>query len=370
MLSRLEKFGLNLVVYAKLINTTTIGLGFLSLLFLNKRNFRISYRELLFCGAVLFQLVFSLVSSANDLASFTNTLFYFSFLLVYLFLKDKDSEELITFLRYLIVAMFVFTLIEFVVLNSPFGNSVWYFPEGHTHRSEIMGFQRAQGLGAISSSSGAVAVLSLALYSVVSNKSRRLYGAIVFATIALLMSGTGFFMFFAYLLLVELKKNRGAISKVLLMGFLITLLVMAFSIFEEMGLNRFTLGYFVDIVEVKSEQYANHESDKSMSSIIFGGQSNSAAPVIATTSDFAIMGLFDSMGIYSITLIFIAPLWLVGYQKRYFVVLILYWLSWLHYPAMGSPAGCVFLGIFLAVCRNSPANAVVQRSQPALGSAI
>lgn len=364
MLGRLEKFGLDLLVYAKLLSTTTIGLGFLSLLAINRSSLRLSYRELLFVGAALFQLAFSFILSGNNLASFTNTLFYFSYLLVYIFLKDKNREDLITYLRYLMVAMFTFTLIEFVVFNSPFSNFVWYFPEGHTHRSQIMGFQRAQGLGAISSSSGAVAVLSLALYSVVSDKSLRFYGAIMFSTIALMMSGTGFFLFFAYLLLATLMKSRGVIRKFFLWGFLIALLMTTFSVFEEMGLNRFTLTYFVDIFVYKGEQYADFESDKSISSIVFGGQSNSNNPVIVTSSDFAIMGLFESMGIYSIALIVTAPIWLAGYQRQYLIILILYWLSWVHYPAMGSPIGCVFLGVFLALYRNSRRSKLAQAGLP------
>lgn len=364
MLGRLEKFGLNLLVYAKLVSTTTIGLGFLSFLAINRRSLRLSYRELLFVGAVLFQLAFSFISSGNNLASFTNTLFYFSYLLVYIFLKDKNREDLITFLRYLMVAMFVFTLIEFVVFNSSLSNFVWYFPEEHTHRSSIMGFQRAQGLGAISSSSGAVAVLSLALYSIVSNKRLKFYGAIVFFTIALLMTGTGFFLFFAYLFLATLMKNRGVFRKFFIWGGLIALLVLAFSVFEEMELNRFTLTYFVDIFEIKNEQYAGHESDKSILSIVFGGQSNSLNPLIVTSSDFAIMGLFDSMGIYSIALIVSAPIWLAGYQRQYLIILILYWLSWVHYPAMGSPIGSVFLGVFLALYRNSRRSELAQTGLP------
>lgn len=364
MLSRLEKFGLNLLVFAKLLGTTTIGLGFLSLLALNRNNLKLSYRELLFIGAVIFQLAFSFILSSNSFASFTNTLFYFSFLVPYFFLKDKNGEDLIVFLRYLIVVMFLFALIEFVVLNSPLTNFVWYFPEGHTHRSEIMGLQRAQGLGAIASSSGAVAVLSWALYSVCSDKNIKIYGAIVFATIALMMTGTGFFLFFSYLLLATLMKNRGVIRKFLLWGGLIALLLVAFSVFEEIGLNRFTLSYFVEILEFKDEQYSEHQSAKSISSIIFGGQSNSENPLIVTSSDFAILGLFDSMGMYSILLIISAPLWLVGYQRSHLIVLMLYWLAWLHYPAMGSPVGCVFLGLFLALYRQSHRSRLIQNRFP------
>ncbi len=89
---------MNLVVFAKMLGTTTLGLGFLSLLLINRNRLKLSYRELLFIGAVFFQLVFSFILSGNNLSSFTNTLFYFSFLLVYVFLKDKKTKDLITFL--------------------------------------------------------------------------------------------------------------------------------------------------------------------------------------------------------------------------------------------------------------------------------
>ena len=351
-------------MFAKLLGTTTLGLGFLSLLLINRNSLKLNYRELLFIGAVLFQLFFSFILSGNSLSSFTNTLFYFSFLLVYVFLKGKNTEDLVTFLRYMIFVMFVFALIEFAVLNSPLTNFIWYFPEGHTHRSEIMGFQRAQGLGAISSSSGAVAVLSLALYLVVSNQSLRLYKTIVILTVVLLMTGTGFFLLFAYLLLQAWMINRGAFSKFFLSAGLIALLLLAFFIFEKISLNRFTFTYFMDIYELKIYQYKESVFDNSIFSIIFGGQSNSNSPLVVTSSDFAIMGLFESMGLYSMVLVTVAPLWLVGFQRKFLIVLLLYWLSWLHYPAMGSPVGGVFLGLFLALYRQSHQSGLIQNHFP------
>jgi hypothetical protein len=364
LLSRLEKFALNLVVFAKLLGTTTLGLGFLSLLLINRNSLKLSCRELLFIGAVLFQLFFSFILSGNSLSSFTNTLFYFSFLFVYVFLKDKNTEDLVRFLRYMIFVMFVFVLIEFAVLNSPLTNFIWYFPEGHTHRSEIMGFQRAQGLGAISSSSGAVAVLSLALYLVVSNQSLRFYKTIVILTVVLLMTGTGFFLLFAYLLLQAWMINRGAFSKFFLLAGLIALLLLALFIFEKISLNRFTFTYFMGIYEWKIYQYKESVFDNSIFSIIFGGQSNSNSPLVVTSSDFAIMGLFEAMGLYSMVLVIVAPLWLVGFQRKFLIVLMLYWLSWLHYPAMGSPVGGVFLGLFLALYRQSHRSGLIQNHFP------
>lgn len=353
MISQLEKFGLNLVLFAKLLGTNVIGLVFLLFLLVNKRALKLNFRELLFIGAVLLQLIFSFILSGNNYACLTNTIFYFSFLIVYVALKDKNSEDLIRLLRYMIISAFLFTLIEFIVLNSPLTSYVWYFSEEHAHRSVISGLQRAQGLGAISSSSSAIAVFSLALYSIVVGKSSRLYEMIVFTTVLLLMSGTGFFLLIAYIFLHMWINSGGAFKKLVKFIGFISLLVLAIDFFELIGLNRFTFDYFFQIYELKINLYKEKVFDSSISSMFFGGQSNISDPLIVTSSDFAIMGIFDSMGIYSTILILSAPLWIIGLQRQFQIILILYWLSLLHYPAIGSPIGCFFFGLCLALCRNS-----------------
>jgi hypothetical protein len=351
MISRAGRLGLNLVMFSKLLGTTTIGIGFLTFLSVYKGNLKLNRKETSFIGAVLFQLLLS-VTWSNSVAAVTNTLFYFSFLVVYIFLKDKARDELITFLKYFILIMFGFSLIEFIVFNSFASNWVWYFPEDHVHRSSIMGLQRAQGLAAISSSSGAVAVLSLALYLVVSSKKLLSYEVITFISIACLMSGTGFFLFVCYQLLKSVKKSHSILKRITLFGLTILTILLALSIFQEIELNRFTSKYFLDIYDIKINMYDGHEIHNSFVSVIFGGQSNIRDPIIVTSSDFAIIGLFESMGIYSVLLIVSGPIWLVGFQRQFLIVLILYWASWLHYPAMGSPVGTVFLGMFLALCKN------------------
>ncbi|MDP3651354.1 MAG: hypothetical protein Q8R67_06695 [Rhodoferax sp.] len=352
MLNRLEKFGLNLVVFAKLLGTTTVGLVFISFLIINGRSIRLSRREWIFIGAVLFQFFISLFLSLN-IALISNTLFYFSFLPVYVFLKNKNNQILIYFLRYLMVVMFVFCLVEFIFLNTSLNKFVWYFTDEHMHRSLIMGLQRAQGLAAISSSSGSVAVLSLALYSIVSNRQHIFYYVIVFFTIVLLMSGTGFFIFAAYILLINLINARGVFGKLLVWLFILTVFSIFLWIFEDIGLNKFTLTYFFDILNFKGDQYLDFEVKKSLVSIVFGGQADSRHSVVETSSDFGIMGLYNSMGVFSVVLAVFSPLLLIGFQKKYIVVLILLLLSWVHYPALGSPVGCVFLGLFLALYRGN-----------------
>ncbi len=351
MLSRIERFSLYLIIYAKLIGTTTLGLGFATLLSL--RNLFLSEREAWFITAAIGQLLIALVLSAST-APLGNALFYFSFLPVYLLLKAKRPEALILFLQGLLLLLLVFSACEFFLLNTPLSRYVWYLPQGHVHRSMIMNLQRAQGLAAISSSSGAVSVLCLALYTTVAKEKVRYYTAITAATILLLMSGTGFFLFLAYVILRRLRARSGVTLKVAAVGFLAVVAMISFMVFAAIGLNRFTTKYFVEIVVVKATQYAVYSGDITAGSSILGGQADPIHPKLLSSTDFAVMGLFQSMGLVGTILVLLAPFILIGYRKQYWTLLVLCYLSWLHYPALASPIGAVFLGLFLALYRWTP----------------
>lgn len=351
-INRIEKFGLNLLLYAKLLTTTTAGLGVLSLLAVSRKSLKLAPRELLFVGLVFFQLAVSLLLSGSSAAA-NNTLFYYSFLPVYFLLKDRNDNELIKFLRYLMSVMMIFTLIEFFALNTSLSSYVWYFGEDHVHRSLIMGFQRAQGLSQISSSSGVVAVITLALYSVVSKREDLKYHIITATNILFLMSGSGFFIYALYLLLTTFFKLTGVFYKTIIICSVITTIVAMLLFFEEIGLDKFTITYLLDIYDIKLLDYFNSEFSGDFIGSMFGSQASLRDAQVVTTSDFAILGLYQGMGIFSVFLLLNAQILVVGYIKQYKIVTALCIVSWLHYPALPSPVGALFFGIFLSLCRNS-----------------
>ena len=344
-LNKLEKFGLNLIIFAKLLGTTTIGLGWILLLVLKK--IKLKKREFVYIVAVIFQLVVSLILSLNT-ASFHNTLFYFSFLPVYLLFKKKDNKTMIAFLQYLMFAMFVFTLIEFVFLNTPLNKYVWYFGPDHVHRALILNLQKALGLGTLSSSSGAVAVLCLALYSKESQKNQILYNTITLSTILLLMSGAGFFLYILYITLLFLNKSKKILHTIVEMSFLLFIFATSISFFSKIGINKFTIEYVIAVYENKDQQIEDEHIEKDYTLLFWGEQASSEKSEIKTSTDFAINGLFKAMGIFSTFLIILAPILIIGYKKKYTLLLILYLASWVHYPAISSPIGCIYMGLFLS----------------------
>jgi hypothetical protein len=351
-INRLERLGLNLVLYSKLFGTTVIGLGMVSLLAVARKDIKFNSRELLFLVIVLIQLALSLLLSGS-LSALSNTLFYYSFIPVYFLLRGKGEDELIKLLKYLIYAMFLFTLIEFLILNSSLGNYIWYFGEDHTHRALIIGIQRAQGLSAISSSSGVISVLCLALYSIDSKINILKFRVIAFTTIVLLMSGSGFFLLLAYVLLLIFTNSIGVHRRLISFGILIIMAIALLLFFENIGVNKFTLTYFVEIYEFKFRQYHNEITNSGFVEVMLGSQAHSQNSSILTSTDFAIMGLYQGMGIVSTILLVATPILIIGYVSRYRLILILCVVSWLHYPALPSPAGAIFFGIFLALYRSS-----------------
>jgi hypothetical protein len=346
------KFGLNLIIFAKLLGTTTIGIGVVFALAISRKRLKLHIREILFSGIVFFQLVLSLLTSQNS-SALNNTIFYYSFIPVYFLLKDRSNEFLIKFLKYLMNAMLIFSVLEFFALNSFLSKYVWYFGEEHVHRSFIMGFQRAQGLSAISSSSGSVAVLCLALFSIVSNESIYRYRIVVGTTVLFLMSGAGFFILLAYVFLTILFTHGSALHKIIILCLAIIAITGLILFFEEVKLNKFTLNYLYDIYMFKLNGFSAINLKPTLSEIMFGFQADPLKALILTTSDFAIQGLYISMGIISVFLLLIAPILIIGYIKEYKVVLVLCIISWVHYPVLPSPVGCVFFGIFLSLYRNS-----------------
>jgi hypothetical protein len=85
------KFSLNLVAFAKLLGTTTIGIGVVFLLGVYRNRLKLNSRELCFSFIVVIQLVISLLLSQNE-SALRNTLFYYSFLPVYFLLKDRNHS--------------------------------------------------------------------------------------------------------------------------------------------------------------------------------------------------------------------------------------------------------------------------------------
>lgn len=351
MLGLWEKIGLNLILFSKFFGTTTYGTFIF--LAINIRNIKLKLGDLLFLNAILVQLLISFFLSDFNKASLSNTYFYFLFFLIYLFLRYKSEECLENLIKYVITVSFIFVLLEFVILNSSLSSQVWYFTETHSHRSEIMGLQRAQGLAAISSSSGAVSILFFSLYALVTIKLKKIFLVMTVIKILLLMSGTGLFLLICYLFLSILKKLGSLLNKIIYIFLIIFFIAFIDYSSKKIGLTKFTVSYLSEIYLTKIDQIQNQLFNKSFHLLVFGEQSNNVNPLIQTSTDFGLLGLFTGMGVYSIILIIFSPFFLIGFQKKYYVVLILYFLSWLHYPVVGSPEGSIFFGIFLAFYERS-----------------
>jgi hypothetical protein len=343
-----RKIGIVLLTFSKLIGTTLPGVGLITVFML--RRIRFNYREAFYVFSILFMMLFSTLLSGK-IAALSNTLFYFAFVPVYFLLKNEDGIVLISVLKFIMISMLIFTIAEFVIFNSFLNFFVWYFPTDHVHRALVLGYQKSLGLASLSSASGAVAVISYAIYSTIATRVRKFYTIGTVLNLLLLMSGTGFFLFFLFLIMRNLT-NKSIQVRILYSIISATLFITTLLFFAYIELNKFTLLYFWEIMEIKSNDISEFNGHNNILSFLLGSQSDAQEATVITSSDFGIMGIYSAMGILGTIFVIFAPILLIGYRKGFFVLLMLYFLSWLHYPALAGSVGALVLGVFLVIFKN------------------
>lgn len=286
-----------------------------------------------------------------------NILYYFSFLPPFLvMLSAKNDEARFTVTTGFILAICVATIAEAILINTPIGADVWFFPADHPHRHLIFGngwYQRPSGIAGIASSTASIVVISLVLSDVFEPHWGLFSAKNTFAVLALvvLATGTGFMYFMFYLVLKLLGGKVG--SRRTRLGTKVSLfVVIGLLLYGATGglwtreLNKFSFDYAWLIVENKMVMFRDSEPSTALE-FLFGGQASQSASVLNTSSDFGYFGMFHAMGVIGCVLVLCAP-FLFYRSLRYFVLpTVFFFLSFVHYPALSSPPGAVLFALYL-----------------------
>lgn len=289
-------------------------------------------------------------------APISNILFYFSFippLLVMLSTRPLDSQEYLTSRAMGLIALVTFA--DAVAMNTPLRSYMWFFPEGHVHgRSMIFGFyNRPAGIAAVTSSSGALAMFMLVLSDWWQPRqamtNRRTLWTLV--TLVLLQSGTGFVMFGGYVLVRVFRQYRSRVRKRHASLFVLALIAAAVYYTSDVSQEkaaqwRFSPQYAMSILDFKLQQF-DLSVFNSAGTLLLGAQIDPARVGNITSSDFAILGMLTGIGALGSLLVLIAPWLFWGGRRSMLFPLLVFYLCFLHYPAMSSPPGAVIFAVFL-----------------------
>lgn len=356
---QLAIFGLIVLYFSTFLLTTVPAQMLLMLLFLlrNKAPSKV-YFLLVLCAAYL---VFVISVNPSEIP-LRNILFYFSFLMPFLvMLATNDSANRFAITDGFMAVVCAITVAEAIVVNSPLGTNIWFLPAGHAHRVLMFDglYQRPLGIAGTAASSGALVVFALALSDISQAKWRLFCKKNIFAilTLGILASGTGFMLFVIYLIMKlpssVFDAQRASFGTKIFLYCLVSILLLGASsgYFNAEGFNKFSLEY-MDFLYENKLMALDALQDTSLVELLLGGQVSQESPVFATASDFGYLSMFEAMGILGVMLVLGAPL-LFARTLRFFISpTILFYLSFIHYPALSSPPGAVLFALYLYMLKS------------------
>jgi hypothetical protein len=266
---------------------------------------------------------------------------YFGWIIVYYFYKATAVKIKI---ERLLLLFCISVIVEAVLINAVIPPS--YLPnystgfEKSSHNTAFMGFyRRPMSIGNASMSS---TIVSLMLFYL---ESLRKKGKIlitwmleIFALIAVILfaSGTGFFIYFIYIFykLHIFSKKRNIVLFVLFIGIIIFLLNYA-AVNSNSIISRISYKYLEFLWDFKIKQIEDVLEELKKSSIVVGGIF--ASDNIRTWSDFALLDLFHSLGIYGLVILFVFSI--IKMNDVNFVAVFAGILGMIHYGAIISMPG-------------------------------
>jgi hypothetical protein len=332
------------LIFSKILGTTLFGVGlFLIRILTSNRRYSLNwYLILIFLLSPY--IIVALLNNPSSLPSvFSNLLYYFIFLLLYPEFSKMSSDELVERIYIILKINFYFTLVEFVVLQSPMGNKLWYFPMDHPHRALVLGIQKSLGLGSLSSVSGFISAYLLILLLEFTAKPSKKSIFMTIATLIMLMSGTGFFLLIFYYIYRIIFLGRGRLLYYALpIGIMI---LMAFS-----GINKFTITYFLEIIDVKIFQLIEATYFFDPNAIFFGKQIADGS--VLTSGDFGYINAFFGIGVFGLIFLLFLPLVLLKESK--YILFLLTLLSLYHYPSLSGGVGGYAYALAIALSAKSP----------------
>lgn len=348
------RFGLIVLYFSTFVLTTVPAQIFLVFSFLLKP--RVSRKVFFYLSICAVYLFFVISINPSDIP-LRNLLFYFSFVMPFLvMLSVRDSINNFAITNGFMAVICAVTVAEAILVNSPLGTNIWFLPAEHAHRVLFFDglYQRPLGVAGIASSSGALIVFSLALSDMFQTKWRLFCkkNIVAILALALLASGTGFMLLVVYLI-TKFSCNIFGAKRMLSgttigLSFIIILLTMGASggYFTTEGFNKFSFEY-ANLIIVNKELSLSLLQPTSLVELLLGGQVSQGNPVFATASDFGYLSMFGAIGVVGSMLVLGVPL-LFARSLRFFVApTIIFYLSFIHYPALSSPPGAVLFALYL-----------------------
>ncbi len=350
----MTRLGLAALYFSRFLLTAVPAQLYLAALFLCRPR---APRPLVWYAVTCGAFVVTTVVLGRSLVPLRNAAFYFSFLTPLLAMcAVRRGAARFTAQNGFVIAVCVATLVEALLINTPLGADVWFFPADHPHRNLIFGagwYQRPSGLTGIASSTAFIVVFSLILADVFDRNWRLLSARNVLATVTLtvLAAGTGFVLFILYLITkVPIRALAGKrphlVSRLSVIAVVLILLYGATGNLWTNELNKFSFTYVWLIIENKMAMIRELHVP-AVQQLLLGGQVSRAAPVLNTASDFGYFGMFHAMGLIGCALVLSAPLVFFRAIPSLAVPTAFVYLSFVHYPSLSSPPGAVLFAFYL-----------------------
>lgn len=286
---------------------------------------------------------FALILADNNFVILQNIRYWFGVLLYILFFIACRDGRLISFgaVRFLCLSI----LLESLLVNMAGGTSELLHPGSNETGIIFMGwYERPISFAGNPGTSGiALLVLFFMTEKLLGVKATKLDWLLLFASVISLVSGTALGGLVLLLVLRSFDEPR---LRYTLMRASIAILPVVYILFntDAAFIQKFSLGYFIEIFNLKFQQIEDASSSELLNEF-FGSQ---LVDVTATTSgDFGWLLLFTAMGWLGFGIYFLLVVSFYRGGKTLFPVLLLMLIGTTHYPSAMSPAGQLIMAMLL-----------------------
>lgn len=370
--------GLLLLYFARFLTTTVPAQALLACVFLVKPTLPGKVWAYVLLVACYWATVFALNPSHVPLQ---NLLFYFSFVtpsIILISSKPSDAGRWIA--TPFLLSICGLTLLEAIILNSPFASSISYLlPPGwatSTEHSLLFGFyQRPLGIAGNASMTSGVLIFS----TVLADASRRIlpnaaagahqsssaalrddrtpffsYRTVLLTiTILALASGTGLGLLILYFISQALARFEWTVGKLALFITIVAITsVIVYGVFNSFnnieGFNKFGSSYALWILNGKIATVSGAiESHTGVSALLFGNQVDARKLTPDTSGDFGYGVMYNAIGALGAICVLFAPFVFASSLRKFLAPTIFFYVTFIHYPALLSPPGAVVFSLYL-----------------------
>jgi hypothetical protein len=370
--------GLLLLYFARFLTTTVPAQALLACTFLVKPALPGKVWAYVLLVACYWATVFNLNPSHVPLH---NLLFYFSFAIpsiIFISSKPNNADRWIA--TPFIQAICGLTLLEAIILNSPFASSISYLlpPNWATSTEHALlfgSYQRPLGIAGNASMTSGVLIFS----TVLADASRRVLPnaaasasqhdseklradqtsffshrtVLLTITILALASGTGLGLLILYFMSQSLARFNWTVGKlarfITILAIPSVILYGVFTSFNNIeGFSKFSSSYALSILNLKAATVSGAiESHAGVSALLFGNQVDVRKLTPDTSGDFGYGVMYNAIGALGASCVLLAPFIFASSVRKFLAPTIVFYTTFIHYPGLLSPPGAVVFGLYL-----------------------